>query len=261
MQQQQQQLPQQHQQQAQPQVNMEEACALFRQGVTSVFRQWMVLHLAVSNNWGGGDSYRKATILLEETLRLFLPSALPRAAHRPKKIPSADDLEEKLGDYIEEQFGTLIEDGSLEEVSALVCRLWEDCKQGGKEGVREVCGKEAEVLRLQQRWGEVSREASRMEEDLMRREEGEEELREDEDEDEEGGWGSAVGGGRGGGMDVDHVQGGGGGAEGGRGMGEDEEEEGAPALEEEDGWTTVKSTKKTNKARRARLPQQPTLFG
>jgi len=39
MQQQQQQLPQQHQQQAQPQVNMEEACALFRQGVTSVFRQ------------------------------------------------------------------------------------------------------------------------------------------------------------------------------------------------------------------------------
>ena len=28
-----------HQQQAQQQVNMEEACALFRQGVTSVFKQ------------------------------------------------------------------------------------------------------------------------------------------------------------------------------------------------------------------------------
>jgi len=72
----------------------------------------------------------------------------------------------------------------------LVCKLWEDCRQGGREGVREVCAREAEVLRLQQRWGEVSREASRMEEDVRRREEGEEEEEEEEAPavEEEDGW-------------------------------------------------------------------------
>ncbi|EKU21292.1 dt1p1a10l protein [Nannochloropsis gaditana CCMP526] len=117
---------------------MDEACSLFRQGVTSVFKQWMVLHLAVTNNWGGGDSYRKATLLLEETLRLFVPPPLARTAHRPKKLPTPEELEEKLGDYMEEQFGTLVEDGSLEEVSAWVCNLWEECKEGRREGVTKV---------------------------------------------------------------------------------------------------------------------------
>lgn len=35
----------------------------------------MVLHLAVENNWGGGDSRRKATLMLEEVLSLFQPNA------------------------------------------------------------------------------------------------------------------------------------------------------------------------------------------
>lgn len=67
--------------------------------------QWMVLHLAVTNNWGGGDSYRKATLLLEETLRLFVPPPLARTAHRPKQLPTPEELEEKLGDYMEEVRG------------------------------------------------------------------------------------------------------------------------------------------------------------
>jgi hypothetical protein len=45
----------------------------------------MVLHLAVENNWGGGDSYRKATLLLEEVLKLYQPN--PRAGLRPRRAP------------------------------------------------------------------------------------------------------------------------------------------------------------------------------
>lgn len=45
----------------------------------------MVLHLAVANNWGGGDSYRKATLLLEDVLKMFQPN--PRAGLRPRRAP------------------------------------------------------------------------------------------------------------------------------------------------------------------------------
>lgn len=45
----------------------------------------MVLHLAVANNWGGGDSYRKATLLLEEVLKMYQPN--PRAGLRPRRAP------------------------------------------------------------------------------------------------------------------------------------------------------------------------------
>lgn len=47
--------------------------------------QWMVLHLAVANNWGGGDSYRKATLLLEDVLKMYQPN--PRAGLRPRRAP------------------------------------------------------------------------------------------------------------------------------------------------------------------------------
>lgn len=45
----------------------------------------MVLHLAVANNWGGGDSYRKATLLLDDVLKMYQPN--PRAGLRPRRAP------------------------------------------------------------------------------------------------------------------------------------------------------------------------------
>ena len=81
----------------------------------------MVLHLAVANNWGGGDSYRKATLLLEDVLKMFpLPPAPgSRAATlRPssRRAPDQYDLEDKLLAFLDEQFEVLVEDGSVEEV-------------------------------------------------------------------------------------------------------------------------------------------------
>lgn len=119
----------------------------------------MVLHLAVANNWGGGDSYRKATLLLDEVLKMFQPN--PRAGLRPRRAPDQyvrgwvghvivgcgsvvwvggfwgstgthllhirnhtktiiKDVEDHLASYLDEQFETLVEDGSVEEVRACV---------------------------------------------------------------------------------------------------------------------------------------------
>ncbi len=45
----------------------------------------MVLHLAVAHNWGGGDSHRKAILLLEDVLGMFKPN--PRPGLRPRRAP------------------------------------------------------------------------------------------------------------------------------------------------------------------------------
>ena len=149
-----------------------------------------------------------------------------------------------------------MEDGSLEEVSAWVCNLWEECKEGRREGVTKVCAQEAAVLRLQQRWSEVSMEASRMEEDVRRSQEGEEELR-DEEEEEGGCGGRARGEEDGKGMEVERGDADAGSMESGAGKahagGAEVEEEG------EEGWTTVKTKKKAPNPRQRR--REPGLFG
>lgn len=149
-----------------------------------------------------------------------------------------------------------MEDGSLEEVSAWVCNLWEECKEGRREGVTKVCAQEAAVLRLQQRWSEVSREASRMEEDVRRSQEGEEELR---DEEEEGG---GIGGQASGEEDVRGMEAEGGGEDAGsmeNGAGDAHAGGTEVEEEEEEGWTAVKPKKKAPNPRQRR--REPGLFG
>ena len=37
--------------------------------------QWMVLRLAIENEWGGGNPQRKAELMLEELMGLFATAA------------------------------------------------------------------------------------------------------------------------------------------------------------------------------------------
>jgi hypothetical protein len=48
-----------------------ESAEAFKQGVSSVFRQWTALELAVSHGWGGMDSQHKADELLLDVLHMF----------------------------------------------------------------------------------------------------------------------------------------------------------------------------------------------
>lgn len=48
-----------------------ESAEAFKQGVSSVFRQWTALELAVQHGWGGVDSEHKANELLLDVLSLF----------------------------------------------------------------------------------------------------------------------------------------------------------------------------------------------
>jgi len=46
----------------------------FKEGVSSVFRQWTALELAVDQRWGGPYSQMKADNLLTKVIELFLGS-------------------------------------------------------------------------------------------------------------------------------------------------------------------------------------------
>eukprot|EP00953_Heterococcus_sp_UTEX-ZZ885_P031946 16713-Heterococcus_DN1.PRE.2 len=120
--------------------NLNEAWEIFKQGVGSVLRQWTALRLAIvscmlqplevllgcetlllnmhingctsrcacfaattlqENNWGGGDSNRKAANLEAELIDMF----------RTKKQLYRDDVEDYLNAYLDDNFGTYAEDG------------------------------------------------------------------------------------------------------------------------------------------------------
>jgi hypothetical protein len=48
-----------------------EADETFRRGLSSIFRQWTALELAVSHQWGGPSSADKANRLMEEVYQFF----------------------------------------------------------------------------------------------------------------------------------------------------------------------------------------------
>ncbi len=50
---------------------MVQAMTSFKEGVSSVLRQWTALELAVTHQWGGRNSAEKAANLLEEIMYLF----------------------------------------------------------------------------------------------------------------------------------------------------------------------------------------------
>ena len=88
-------------------------------------------------------------MLLEETLKQYIPpntAARSAAGLRPRKVPDQYDLEEKIGTYLEEQFETLVEDGSVEEVCELVCLVFfhpptlDRGRKGGWNELLHACG-------------------------------------------------------------------------------------------------------------------------
>lgn len=58
----------------------------FLLGLQSVFRQWTALNLAISHQWGGPSSDRKAEALIEEIMKNF---------QGPEKIYK--DVSDKMG--------------------------------------------------------------------------------------------------------------------------------------------------------------------
>jgi pre-rRNA-processing protein TSR2 len=98
----------------------------FEYGVKLSMSRWTALRMAMEGEWGGGDMRRKYEILLEEILHVY----------KYNKNVFADDMTMNISEYVESEFGLICEDGSVEEISELLCLLAEECKKGQFERVR-----------------------------------------------------------------------------------------------------------------------------
>jgi len=87
----------------------------------SVLSRWTVLRLALDQGWGGRNSRSKADKMLETVLEMF--STRGQRVYR-------DELEDLLYDFLERDFSTLAEDGSVEEISKLLTDIHYKVSQG-----------------------------------------------------------------------------------------------------------------------------------
>ncbi len=104
----------------------------FKEGLGSVLRQWTALELAVFHQWGGPDSKQRAEALQLELLDLFLG---------PDEVYK-DDITLILEDYLEQEFNTICEDGSPEELGEMFCVMWRKCCNGDFTMVTDVLARE-----------------------------------------------------------------------------------------------------------------------
>ncbi|TFY57343.1 hypothetical protein EVJ58_g7076 [Rhodofomes roseus] len=116
---------------------------LFARGVIARLAIWPALRLAVAENWGGPAGAEKRT---------WLASELVDAFEREHPAPDAAYVEDMLLQVMEDEFETMLEDGSAEGVARDVVAMWETVQAGNKALVEKfeahadrVKGKKVEV--------------------------------------------------------------------------------------------------------------------
>ena len=99
----------------------------FQAGVTAALRSWSALRTAVEQSWGPRGSAEAAASAAED-LRSNIFAYFDGTSPNPRM--KQDELEDNLLDYMEDEFGVVLEDGSEREVADLICRMYELCGRG-----------------------------------------------------------------------------------------------------------------------------------
>ncbi|EPS97831.1 hypothetical protein FOMPIDRAFT_1024879 [Fomitopsis schrenkii] len=95
---------------------------LFARGVIARLTIWPALRVAVAENWGGPAGAEKRT---------WLASELVDAFERENPSPDAPYVEEMLLQVMQDEFETVLEDGSAEVVAKDIVAMW-DAVHGGR---------------------------------------------------------------------------------------------------------------------------------
>ena len=90
----------------------------FTEAVVGVFREWTALRLAAAGTLGAGDA-EKVNAMAQRVLEGFAQRCLYK-----------DELEDFFDDFFQTDFAVVVEDGSIEEVAALLQALYEECRAG-----------------------------------------------------------------------------------------------------------------------------------
>jgi pre-rRNA-processing protein TSR2 len=100
---------------------------LFARGVIARLSIWAALRIAVENNWGGAYAHEKRTWIASVLVDTFDQDAAG--------APDVQYVEEMLLQIMEDEFETVLEDGSALRVAEDVVRLWREVCAGGVEMV------------------------------------------------------------------------------------------------------------------------------
>ena len=94
----------------------------FKRAVKYILTEWPSLNFAIENGMGGSDSKEKRAWMCDHIIEVML---------RNKDI----DLDDYLAQIINQEFDTLIEDGSLEYNTRWIEKFHKDCLQGREQEV------------------------------------------------------------------------------------------------------------------------------
>jgi len=95
---------------------------LFARGIIARLAIWTTLRIAIQENWGGPHGPAKRTWLASAIVDAFEDDAIP--------TPDEQYIEEMLVQVMEDEFETVVEDGSAESVSRDIIGLWEEIQCG-----------------------------------------------------------------------------------------------------------------------------------
>uniref|UniRef100_A0A8C4QXU4 Pre-rRNA-processing protein TSR2 homolog n=1 Tax=Eptatretus burgeri TaxID=7764 RepID=A0A8C4QXU4_EPTBU len=93
---------------------------LFHQSVQAVLQAWPVLQIVVDHGFGGSQSKEKVDWMVDVVERFFIDN---KDLHK-------HEVEDFLEDILNNEFNTLVEDGSLPQVSQQLCTLFHLCQSG-----------------------------------------------------------------------------------------------------------------------------------
>src|ERR1700753_2657387 len=108
----------------------------FDNAIAYILALWPALSLAVNEHWGAESD--SAIVSSDEKRALFAGAISDLFTERPQT--DEQDLEEVLWQVMEDEFCTVIEDGSEQAVAMTILRIRQECLAGNFEGVRRLEG-------------------------------------------------------------------------------------------------------------------------
>ncbi|KAK7145599.1 hypothetical protein R3I93_013362 [Phoxinus phoxinus] len=100
---------------------------LFSEAVRAVLETWPVLQIAVDNGFGGAYSQQKAEWMVDALQQYF----------NDNDELLQDEVEDFISHLMNNEFDTMVDDGSLPQVAQKVCVMFQQCQQGKLTDVRE----------------------------------------------------------------------------------------------------------------------------
>ncbi|XP_051509509.1 pre-rRNA-processing protein TSR2 homolog [Myxocyprinus asiaticus] len=100
---------------------------LFVEAVGAVLETWPVLQIAVDNGFGGAHSQQKANWMVDVLQQYFNDNV----------DLQQNEVEDFISDLMNNEFDTMVEDGSLPQVAQKVCVMYQQCQQGKLTEVRD----------------------------------------------------------------------------------------------------------------------------